>query len=51
MWIVDSRKHPEYDAHREAFRTITDVLFSMNADSSIDKAREKLKPVIAYFEN
>ena len=50
MWIVDSRKHPEYDAHREAFRTITDVLFSMNADSSIDKAREKLKPVIAYFE-
>ena len=50
MWIVDSRKHPEYDAHREAFRTITDVLFSMNADSSIDKARERLKPVIAYFE-
>ncbi len=50
MWIVDSRKHPEYDAHREAFRTITDVLFSMNADSSIDQAREKLKPVIAYFE-
>ncbi len=50
MWIVDSRKHPEYDAHREAFRTITDVLFSMNADSSIAQAREKLKPVIAYFE-
>jgi len=50
MWIVDSRKHPEYDAHREAFRTITDVLFSMNADSSIDNAKERLKPVIAYFE-
>lgn len=51
MWIVDSRKHPEYEAHREAFRKLTDVLFSMNADSSIDKAKEKLKPVIDYFES
>lgn len=50
MWIIDSRKHPEYDDHRQAFRQLTDVLFSMNADSSIEKAKEKLKPVIDYFE-
>ncbi len=51
MWIVDSKKHPEYEAHREAFRKLTDVLFSMNADSSIDKAKQQLKPVIDYFES
>lgn len=51
MWIVDNRKHPEYEAHREAFRQLADVLFSMNADSSIEKAKEKLKPVIDYFES
>ncbi|HEY6436051.1 MAG TPA: hypothetical protein VIY47_05640, partial [Ignavibacteriaceae bacterium] len=25
MWIVDSRKHPEYDAHRQAFLQMSEV--------------------------
>jgi hypothetical protein len=50
MWIVDSRKHPEYTAHRQAFQQISEVLFNMNANTSIDGAREQLKPVIDYFE-
>ena len=50
MWIVDSRKHPEYAAHRQAFQQINDVLFSMNANTSIEGAREQLQPVINYFE-
>jgi len=50
MWIIDSRKHPEYAAHRKAFQQMNEVLFSMNASSSIEDAREQLKPVIAYFE-
>jgi hypothetical protein len=51
MWIVDSKKHPEYEAHREAFKILVDILFSMNADSSIAPAKEKAKPVIDYFES
>jgi hypothetical protein len=51
MWIIDSRKHPEYDAHRKAFQQLSDVLFSMNANNSIEGVREKLKPVIDYFES
>lgn len=51
MWIVASRKHPEYDAHRDAFRQLTEVLFAMNANQSIEGAREQLKPVIDYFES
>lgn len=50
MWIIDSRKHPEYAAHRQAFQQMNEVLFNMNATDPIDGAREKLKPVIDYFE-
>lgn len=50
MWIVDSKKHPEYTAHRQAFQQISEVLFNMNANTSIEGAREQLKPVIDYFE-
>jgi hypothetical protein len=51
MWIIDSRKHPEYAAHRKAFQQLNEVLFSMNANTSIDGVREQLAPVIAYFES
>jgi hypothetical protein len=50
MWIVDSRKHPEYSAHRQAFQNLKQVLFDMNANKSIEGMREQLKPVIEYFE-
>lgn len=50
MWIIDSKKHPEYTAHRQAFQQMNEILFSMNANSSIEGAREQLKPVIDYFE-
>lgn len=51
MWIVDSRKHPEYSAHRQAFQRLNEVLFSMNASNSIEGLREQIKPVIEYFES
>jgi hypothetical protein len=51
MWIVGSKKHPEYTAHRQAFQQMNEVLFTMNASHSIDGAREQLKPVIDYFES
>jgi hypothetical protein len=51
MWIIDSRKHPEYEAHRKAFQQLSEVFFSMNANNSIEKVREQVKPVIDYFES
>lgn len=51
MWIVDSRKDPEYSSHRDAFRQMNDLLFTMDANSSIQEIKEKLKPTISYFEN
>jgi hypothetical protein len=51
MWIIDSRKHPEYDAHRNAFQQMNTVLFGLDANTPIEGVREQLKPVIQYFES
>ena len=51
MWIVDSKKHPEYEAHRKAFRELNNVLFSLTADKPLDGVRKELDPVISYFES
>lgn len=50
MWVIDSRKHPEYDDWRNAIRQALDVLFTMNASDPITSARAQLQPAINYFE-
>jgi hypothetical protein len=50
MWIIETRKHPEYTEHRKAFQQMNEVLFTMNANTPITGMRDKLKPVIDYFE-
>ena len=50
MWILDSRKHPEYEAHRKAFGIVKQAMFQMNADEPVDKVREMVQPAIDYFE-
>jgi len=51
MWIVDSKKHPEYQAHRQAFLQVSEVLFAVSANKSLDGVREQLQPAITYFES
>ena len=51
MWIVDSKKHPEYNAHRKAFLALNDIFFRMDANTPIDNIRKEAQPVIAYFES
>ena len=51
MWIIGSRKHPEYSSNRLAFQNMNEVLFEMNANTSIKGARERLIPAIQYFES
>ncbi len=50
MWIIDSRKHPEYSAHRKAFLDFNNVIFSFDASTPIADAKAKLQPMIDYFE-
>jgi hypothetical protein len=51
MWILDSKKHPEYQAHRKAFQTINEILFTISADRPLDGVKEQLQPAIDYFES
>ena len=51
MWILGSKKHPEYQAHRQAFLTMNEVLFSISANRSLDGVRDQLQPAINYFES
>jgi hypothetical protein len=51
MWILGSKKHPEYQAHRDAFLLVSEVLFSLSANQSLAGVREKLEPAISYFES
>lgn len=50
MWVIDSRKHPEYSAWRNALRQISDVLRGMNASTPATDARQQVQPAISYFE-
>ena len=49
MWILDSKKHAEYDEHRRAWLVIKQAFFRMNADEPLDEIREMLQPAIAYL--
>ncbi len=50
MYIIGSRKHPEYENNRHAMQQLQDVLFTINANTPLDGIKEKLKPMIDYFE-
>lgn len=50
LWILDTKKHPEYKAHRQAFTSFKQAMFQMRADKPLDEVKEMLKPSIAYFE-
>lgn len=51
MWILGNKKHPEYIAHRNAFLTIKDIMFELSPDKPLNGVKERLQPVIKYFES
>ena len=50
VWVVGTKKHPEYSDNRRAIQQMNDALFTMTADSEGDNIRKQLEPVIEYFE-
>jgi len=51
MWIIDSRKHPEYEAHRRAFLMIKDALFGISPYKPLGDVRQQVQPAIDYFNS
>jgi hypothetical protein len=49
MWVLNSRKHPEYDGFQRAWMNVRLSMMDMSANEPLDNVREKLKSSIAYF--
>jgi hypothetical protein len=50
LWILDSKKHPEYEAHRKAWLAFKRAMFQMNAEEPLDEVKKLLTSVINYYE-
>jgi hypothetical protein len=50
FWVLNNKKHPEYSEHQKAWNNFKNAIILMNPDEPLDKVREKLKPVIAYYD-
>jgi hypothetical protein len=51
LWILDSKKHPEYEGHKRAWLAFKQAMFQMNAEEPLDEVRKSLVPVIKYYES
>ena len=50
LWILNNKKHRSYQEHQAAWNQFKNAIVLINADEPLDKVKEKMKPVIAYFE-
>ena len=50
FWVLNNKKHPEYSEHQKAWNNFKNAIVMMSPDESLDKVKEKMKPVIAYYE-
>ena len=51
FWVLDSRKHPEYENHRRAWIDFKQAISAMTPDESLDQVKLELKPVIEYYNS
>jgi len=51
FWILDSRKHPEYEKHRRAWIDFKAAISAMTPDEPLDQVKLELKPVIDYYNS
>ena len=50
FWVLNNKKHPEYGEHQKAWNNFKNAIVLMSPDEPLDKVKEKLKPVISYYE-
>lgn len=50
FWVLNNKRHPEYSAQQKAWNSFKNAIVLMNAEQPLDNVREKLKPVITYFD-
>lgn len=51
LWIMDSKKHPENEGMKKTWATFKEAMAFMNEKDDIALVKEKLTPVIQYFDS
>ena len=50
FWILNNKRHPEFREQQKAWNNFKNAIVLMSPDESLEKIKEKMKPVIAYFD-
>ncbi|WP_148639231.1 hypothetical protein [Aquimarina longa] len=51
LWILGSKKHPEYQKHHEAYNKLKVAFEKMKYDQPIDEIKKEVMPIIEYFNS
>ena len=51
LWILNNKRHNVYSAHQKAWNDFKNAIVLMNENEPLDKVKQKMQPVIDYFEN
>lgn len=49
LWILDSKKNPDYQAYQDTYKLVKEVFSGMRHDEPIDEIKIKVQPAIDYF--
>lgn len=50
LWILDSKKHPEFESNKKALSSVQAVFNKMRYDEDVVPLKTELEPTIKYFE-
>lgn len=50
LWVLNNRRHPDYSSHQKAWNDFKNAIVLMSADEPVSKVKEKMKPVIDFYE-
>ncbi|WP_143092575.1 hypothetical protein [Arsenicibacter rosenii] len=50
FWVLDSKKHPEYDSYQRAHQDIKAILGAVSPDEPLTEAIERLRAPMEYYE-
>ena len=51
LWILDSKKHPEYEVQQEAIKAVKELMKGMKATESTAQLAQNLQPLLEYFNS
>ena len=51
LWILGSKRHPEFEKHHEAYGKVKTIFAKMKHDQPIDGMLAELTPIIDYFND